>query len=144
MGRAGAARSIGGMRGLAFALVGLAILLRISIPAGWMPSSGTIGITMCTGYGTVRVAMAVPGQHDGKAEAAAREHPCAFCRPCRPVGRARRSAVRAAGHPGRRPLRRNGLRRRDRPRSGRTAAPADRATRQPLTVTPPAPSSARL
>jgi len=78
MGRAGAARLIGGMRGLAFALVALAILLRIFIPAGWMPSSGTIGITMCTGYGTVRVAMAVPGQHDGKAEAAAREHPCAF------------------------------------------------------------------
>lgn len=78
MGRFGTAKPVGRMRGFALALVALAILLRIAIPAGWMPSTGGIGITLCTGYGPVRVTMALPGHHDGKADAAAREHPCAF------------------------------------------------------------------
>ncbi|MCP5397464.1 MAG: hypothetical protein H6918_12185 [Sphingomonadaceae bacterium] len=37
-------------------LIGTALLLRVAVPAGWMPDVGTDGVmrvTLCTGYGKV-------------------------------------------------------------------------------------------
>jgi hypothetical protein len=67
-------------RALALALIGLALLLRIAMPAGWMPSQGRIGITLCTAYGAVQTTVAIPGLHhgDGHDAPAPQDHPCAF------------------------------------------------------------------
>ncbi|AHE56627.1 hypothetical protein [Sphingomonas sanxanigenens] len=69
---------------LALLLVACALLLRIAIPAGWMPSTGADGlirITLCTGQGQMEAWVDGDGRiHDrkpGKSEPKT-DHPCAF------------------------------------------------------------------
>ena len=73
-------------RGGAFALllVACALLLRIAIPAGWMPAAsadGLVRITLCTGQGQMEAWVDGDGRiHDrkpGKSEPKT-DHPCAF------------------------------------------------------------------
>lgn len=48
----------------AMLLVGAAMLLRLAVPAGWMPAQaddGSIRISLCTGYGTVEAVLAADG-----------------------------------------------------------------------------------
>jgi hypothetical protein len=68
--------------GFAAFLVAAALLLRVLVPAGFMPniSHGKVEISLCTGYGPAKVMAAMPGmggksdrpQHRGG------EMPCAF------------------------------------------------------------------
>ncbi|MGF7148393.1 hypothetical protein FHS96_002021 [Sphingomonas zeicaulis] len=68
----------------ALLLVACALLLRIAIPAGWMPATGVDGlvrITLCTGQGQMEAWVDGDGRiHDrkpGKSEPKT-DHPCAF------------------------------------------------------------------
>ncbi|MFW2852502.1 DUF2946 family protein [Sphingomonas sp. TX0543] len=70
-------------RPFACAIIALALLLKIAIPAGFMPtvSNGQIVVSICSGMGPATMVMTVPGLehksdndgHPGKAE-----QPCAF------------------------------------------------------------------
>lgn len=69
---------------MALLLVACALLLRIAIPAGWMPATGADGlirITLCTGQGQMEAWVDGEGQtHDhkpGKSEPKT-DHPCVF------------------------------------------------------------------
>jgi hypothetical protein len=70
-------------RWLAFWLVGFALLMRMAVPAGYMPmfSGSAITIELCSGYGPVEMTMAMPGMadhHDGKSTPGKGEMPCGF------------------------------------------------------------------
>ena len=70
-------------RWLASWLVGLALLMRMAVPAGYMPmfSGGTVTIELCSGHGPMRTAMAMPGMadhRDKKSEHGKGELPCGF------------------------------------------------------------------
>lgn len=71
---------MGVRRDCAFALVILALLVRILVPAGWMPSAdGSRTITLCTGMGVQQISIAADGSlHDKAPAAPQRDHPCAF------------------------------------------------------------------
>lgn len=69
------------------ALFACALLLRLIVPAGWMPVSDARGIhvVICTGMGPVETVIAVPmaasvsGAHHGPADDhQAADHPCVF------------------------------------------------------------------
>lgn len=73
---------IGWMRGrIALALVALALLLRVIVPAGFMPAAGQgFAITLCTGMGAVAAWVDGEGHvHKGKPASGKDVHqPCAF------------------------------------------------------------------
>lgn len=66
---------------LTLLLVACALLLRVAIPAGWMPTTGADGlvrITLCTGQGQMEAWVDGDGRiHDRKPEPKT-DHPCAF------------------------------------------------------------------
>lgn len=70
-------------RWLALWLVGAALLLKVLVPAGFMPtvSNGTILVQLCSGMGAQTVAIEIPGlgdHSDGKDQHNAIDQPCAF------------------------------------------------------------------
>lgn len=68
-------------RSLALWLVGLALLMRIAVPAGYMPmfSGHSITVELCSGYGPMKMAMSGMASHDGKkSEQGKSEMPCGF------------------------------------------------------------------
>lgn len=64
----------------ALGLLALALLLRLLVPAGWMPATGSgYQITLCTGMGAVSAWVGKDGQiHKGKPADSKTEQPCAF------------------------------------------------------------------
>jgi len=79
----GAGRRIGTLRGkAALLLVAFALLLRVMVPAGFMPAAGKgFAIELCTGMGVVPAWVDEHGGvHKGKPSPAKQptEHPCAF------------------------------------------------------------------
>lgn len=71
-----------GRRRWAAALITLALLMKLLMPAGFMPSvsAGTITVELCTGTGPQTIVMAIPGDHeqdkqDGHGKT---ESPCVF------------------------------------------------------------------
>jgi hypothetical protein len=70
-------------RPVALAILGVALLLRVVIPTGWMPAHGADGvtrITLCTGMGAVEAWVDADGAiHDKKPhEKSSADQPCAF------------------------------------------------------------------
>lgn len=72
-------------RATAALLLAAALLMRVMVPAGFMPhlGQGTVTIILCTGTGSQAVEMAIPGMsgsghHDGKSEHDRTEAPCVF------------------------------------------------------------------
>lgn len=70
-------------RPVALAIMGAALLLRVLIPTGWMPSHGADGvtrITLCTGMGAVDAWIDATGTiHDKKpVDKGGADQPCAF------------------------------------------------------------------
>ena len=66
---------------VALGIVVLALLLRILIPAGWMPAAAGSGyaITLCTGMGAVSAWVDSEGKvHKEKPADAKTDHPCVF------------------------------------------------------------------
>lgn len=66
---------------VALGLVALALLLRILVPAGWMPAASGSGyaITLCTGMGSVSAWVDAEGKvHKEKPADASTGHPCVF------------------------------------------------------------------
>lgn len=62
-------------------LLAVALLVRLVIPAGWMPVAGNgYAITLCTGAGIVSAWVDADGvvHKDGKAPAQKPDHPCTF------------------------------------------------------------------
>jgi len=61
--------------GVAAMIVAAALLLRVLLPAGFMPSfsGGQLTVSVCTGMGPAQVQIAIPGKHSGVAGS-----PCAF------------------------------------------------------------------
>jgi hypothetical protein len=76
----GARIGIGDRRGIACALLALALLLRLVVPAGWMPAAGGgYAITLCTGAGVSRAWVDAEGKvHKGEPGKAAPDHQCVF------------------------------------------------------------------
>jgi len=73
----------------AFLLMCLAMLMRLPVPAGWMPvetATGGWAISLCTGSGAMQLTMAGPmpaatkGMHHGadQQDRGSGDHPCAF------------------------------------------------------------------
>lgn len=64
----------------ALGLIALALLVRVMIPAGYMPAAGQgFAITLCTGTGTVSAWMDEDGNvHKGKPADSKPDHPCTF------------------------------------------------------------------
>ncbi len=67
---------------LAALILAAALLLRILVPAGFMPdfSGGTMQVTICTGYGPAKMMAAMPmngGQSDGNHQGK-HDMPCGF------------------------------------------------------------------
>ena len=71
-------------RVLASAMLGLALLMKLALPAGLMTtmSQGTIVVSLCSGTGPMKIAMAIPGLEHGKPDDQGHkgqaEQPCAF------------------------------------------------------------------
>lgn len=70
-------------RYLAIWLVGAALLMKVLVPAGFMPtvSKGTILVQLCSGMGVQTVAIGIPGlgdHDDGEDQHKAADQPCAF------------------------------------------------------------------
>lgn len=70
-------------RPVALAILGVALLLRVVIPTGWMPAHGADGvtrITLCTGMGAVEAWVDADGAiHDKKPHGkSSADQPCAF------------------------------------------------------------------
>ncbi len=66
---------------IALLLVAAALLLRVMIPAGWMPTAGAgYAITLCTGAGVVSAWVDANGtiHKDKPSPAYGAEHPCVF------------------------------------------------------------------
>jgi hypothetical protein len=64
-------------------LVGAALLMKVLMPGGFMPtmSNGTILVQLCTGMGVQTVEIEIPGladHSDGKGQHKAADQPCAF------------------------------------------------------------------
>jgi hypothetical protein len=67
----------------AAALIALALLMKLLVPAGFMPSvaSGKITIELCSGFGVQKVEMALPGMADHQpapADHGKADSPCTF------------------------------------------------------------------
>jgi hypothetical protein len=74
-------RHILGHSRCAAALIALAMLAKLLVPAGFMPSltAGTITVELCTGVGVKTVEMALPGHAgDQKHQPAQADRPCTF------------------------------------------------------------------
>jgi hypothetical protein len=72
---------VGTLRGkVALGLLTLALLMRLIVPAGWMPTAGNgYAITLCTGAGTVSAWIDADGKlHKGEPADTASDHSCAF------------------------------------------------------------------
>ena len=72
--------NIFGHRRWAAALIALALLAKLIVPAGFMldRSAGTLTVELCTGFGVEKIEMALPGkpaQHDQQSRA---DSPCTF------------------------------------------------------------------
>lgn len=71
-------------RGLALWLAAVALLMKVMVPAGYMPSigGGSVTITLCTGEGVKAVAVALPGAPAERSDGAKKQQqgtsPCAF------------------------------------------------------------------
>jgi hypothetical protein len=69
-------------RALAAWVLSLALLMKVLVPAGYMigNSAGTITVELCSGYGPMKMTMAIPGmdQHQDKGDHQGKEMPCAF------------------------------------------------------------------
>lgn len=66
---------------VAAGLVVLALLLRVLVPAGWMPAATDSGyaITLCSGMGAVSAWVDAEGKlHKEKPSKAKTDHPCVF------------------------------------------------------------------
>jgi len=69
---------------LAIAILALALLMKLIMPAGFMPtvSNGQIVVSMCSGTGPMEVVMTIPGlghqPDNGGAHGGKAEQPCAF------------------------------------------------------------------
>jgi hypothetical protein len=63
---------------IAALVVALALVLRILVPAGFMPvmDSGSLTITLCDGYGPAKMTVSVPGLHHH--DAGQMQQRCAF------------------------------------------------------------------
>lgn len=99
----------GGWRRVALFLVACALLLRIAVPAGWMPQAHAQGVTLawCSGMGGTAPAeaKALLAKAIGKPEAPkhkpASDQPCAFAAAAYPISQANPAPlpVPAAGEP---------------------------------------------
>lgn len=71
-------------RPLAIAVLALALLMKLAMPAGFMPSvsNGQIVVSLCSGTGASTMAITIPGlEHDrpdGGGHSGKTEPPCAF------------------------------------------------------------------
>ncbi|WP_293919489.1 DUF2946 family protein [Sphingobium sp. UBA5915] len=71
-------------RPFACAVLALALMMKIVMPAGFMPtmSGGQIVVSVCSGMGPTTMVMTIPGLGDGKSEDEGHhgkaEQPCAF------------------------------------------------------------------
>lgn len=70
-------------RPFACAVLALALLLKIVIPAGFMPatSNGQLVVSVCSGMGPTTMVMTIPGiahKADGDGHGSKPEQPCAF------------------------------------------------------------------
>lgn len=69
---------------LVAALLALALLMKLAVPAGFMPtiSDGRILVSVCSGTGPTTMVMTIPGVEHGKPDGDTRhdkaEQPCAF------------------------------------------------------------------
>lgn len=64
-------------------LIAAALLMKVFVPAGYMPvmAGGSIAIELCSGFGPEKMAMAMPGMgdHHGKGDRSDRDDmPCGF------------------------------------------------------------------
>jgi Na+/H+-translocating membrane pyrophosphatase len=67
--------------GLAVLVVALALMVRVLVPAGFMPTvaNGTITVSICTGYGPMQMDMKAPGRAaDDMGQGHKAQQPCAF------------------------------------------------------------------
>jgi hypothetical protein len=69
-----------GHRRWAAALIALALLAKLIVPAGFMldGSAGRITVELCTGFGVQKVEMALPGQPDQHDRQSKADSPCTF------------------------------------------------------------------
>lgn len=77
----GVRSAIGQVRGrAALALVAFALLIRLLVPAGWMPAAeGGYAITLCTSQGLTTAWVDEQGRiHKGEPGKAGVDHPCLF------------------------------------------------------------------
>ncbi|MET0310249.1 MAG: DUF2946 family protein [Sphingomonas sp.] len=69
-------------RGLAACIVAAALLMKILVPAGFMPTAsvGTMIVQICNGYGPQSLVMEIPGKVDrqDQSQHSKAEMPCAF------------------------------------------------------------------
>lgn len=71
-------------RPFACAIIALALILKIAVPAGFMPtvSEGQIVISVCSGMGETTMAITIPGLKNGKSDGGSPhskiDQPCAF------------------------------------------------------------------
>lgn len=69
-------------RTIAAWLVASALLMKVLVPAGFMPvvSAGSITIELCSGYGPQKITIAMPGMNhqQHKPDHQGKEMPCAF------------------------------------------------------------------
>ena len=71
-------------RPFACAVLALALMMKLVMPAGYMPtvSSGQIIVSICSGTGPMTMVMTIPGLEHGKSEGDGHqgktEQPCAF------------------------------------------------------------------
>lgn len=70
-------------RDFACALFALAMMMKVLVPAGFMPtvSDGTIVVSVCSGTGPMMMVMTIPGLKNGKSDTSQHgkvEQPCAF------------------------------------------------------------------
>jgi hypothetical protein len=66
---------------IAIALLALALVVRVLVPAGWMPAQGNgLAITLCSGSGAVAAWVDADGKirKQDPAKGAMPDHPCAF------------------------------------------------------------------
>lgn len=71
-------------RPFACAILALALMMKLALPAGFMPTvnNGQIQVTLCSGTGPMTVVMTIPGldhgKQDGEGHSGKSEQPCAF------------------------------------------------------------------
>lgn len=77
-------RLVASHRLVAGAILALALVMKLVLPAGFMPTvaEGRMVVRMCSGTGPMTMVMTIPGfeqgKHDGKGHSDKHEAPCAF------------------------------------------------------------------